>query len=662
MWRRIGLAMVLGALLGLVVWAQEIKNPDTIIYATIGPAETCDPAYAYDTASGEIIFNTYETLVFWPYGIADAKTIDLINMSLDPVKLQPLLATEWTVSEDGLTYTFFIRHNVRFHYVGVKKPDGTIEWIDYDSLSPEEEKNIVPGYGELTAEDVEYSIERAMLQDRDGGPIWMLLEPLTGYSSMRDLVKAALGEERYKELNDDLHNLTPEEQAMIYEKYIDPAVEVNCCSTDGIECCAVIFHLAQTYPPFITILAGSWASVLDKEWTIAQGDWDGKADDWAKWWNPGGGEVPEKSPLFKVVNGTGPFKLKRWDIGVEIDFERFEKYWRGPAKIKHAVIKKLDEWTDRLLLLKNGEADIVYVPPQYLPQVEGLEGVVVHDPIDVPQVLLRAMFFTAPVVLEGNEFVGEGPWDGYGIPADLFADVNVRKAFCMLFDYDAFIEQVLMGKGYKIHGPIPKAFAWAYKDDPNLDWNYDPQKAKELLMKARNGELWEKGFNLTILYNQGNAERQIAAEILKTNLEALNPKFRVKIQAVPWKTYLSYLLSGKMPLFIIGWLADYPDPNNFAVPFVASYGTFAGWQGEYMVEHVFKPYFDDLVKQGMATTDKAKRAEVYYKIQELAHDLAIDIWLPQRYPYRVMRDWVRGWPINPIYPGPYFYPMYKAYD
>jgi len=29
MWRRIGLAMVLGALLGLVVWAQEIKNPDT---------------------------------------------------------------------------------------------------------------------------------------------------------------------------------------------------------------------------------------------------------------------------------------------------------------------------------------------------------------------------------------------------------------------------------------------------------------------------------------------------------------------------------------------------------------------------------------------------------------------------------------------------------
>ena len=651
MWRKVSWLLLILTVFGLLAWAQEqeIKNPDTIVYATIGSAETCDPAYAYDTASGEIIFNTYETLVFWPYGIADAKGVDLSNMSLDPAKLVPLLAQGYDIWTDNITYVFEIRRGIRFHYVGVKKADGTIEWVDYDSLAPEEEANIVPGYGELTPEDVEYSIERAMLQDRDGGPIWMLLEPLTGYSSMRDLVKAALGKKV-----DDLKTLTPEEQAMIYKKYIDPAVEV-----EGNK---VIFHLAKTYPPFITILAGSWASIIDKEWAIAQGDWDGKADDWAKWWNPGGGQVPEKSPLFKKVNGTGPFKLTRWDVGVEVDFDRFEKYWRGPAKIKHVVIKKLDEWSDRLLLLKNGDADIVYVPAQYLPQVEGLPGVVVHDPINVPQVALNAIFFVAPVKVEGNEFIGEGPWDGYGIPADLFADVNVRKAFCMLFDYDAFIEQVLLGRGYKIHGPIPKAFDWAYKDDPNLDWNYDPKAAAELLKKARGGELWEKGFNLTILYNEGNEVRHVAAEILKTNLEALNPKFRVKIQAVPWKTYLSYLLSGKMPLFIIGWLADYPDPNNFAVPFVASYGTFAAWQGEYMVENIFKPYFDPLVKQGMATTDKTKRAEAYYKIQELAHKYAIDIWLPQRYPYRVMRDWVRGWPINPIYPGPYFYPMYKAYD
>jgi len=656
MWRRIGLAMVLGALLGLVVWAQEIKNPDTVIWVTHGSAETCDPHYSYDTASGEIIFNVYEALVRWPYGIVDANDRDL-SYSLDPAKLQPMLATDWDVSDDGLTYTFTIREGVKFHYVGVKQEDGGIKWVDYDSLSPEEEKNIVPGYGELTPEDVEYSFERGMLQDRDGGPIWMLLEPLTGYSSLRDVAKAALGEERYKELDGDLHKLTPEEQKLIYEKYIDPAVEVE----DG----KVVFHLPKPYPPFITILAhsGSWSSILDKEWCIEYaGCWDGAPDTWAKWWNPGGGEVAEESELFNIMNGTGPFKLARWDVGIEVVFERFEKYWGGPAKIKYAIIKKTPEWSDRFLMFQAGDADIVTVPRQNLPQVEGLPGVVVHHML--PTLSMNpAAFFVAPVVVEGNEFIGEGPWDGYGIPADFFADINVRKAFCMAFDYDAFIEEVLLGEGYKTHGPIPKAFDWAYyQPEEELLWEYDLEKATELMKEARNGEIWEKGFNLTILYNEGNEPRRIAAEILEANIESMNPKFQIEVRAVPWRTYLSYLVTGKMPLYIIGWLADFPDPHNFAVPFVASYGTFAGWQGEYMVENIFKPYFDPLVAAGMATTDQEIRAGIYKLISRLAHDLAIDIWLPQAYGFRVIRDWLQGFPFNPIFPGPYFYPMYKAYE
>ncbi len=652
MWRKVGWIFAAVALFGVVAWAQEIKNPDTVIWVTHGPAETCDPHFSYDTASGEIIFNVYEALVRWPYGIVDADERDL-SYSLDPSKLQPMLATEWWVSSDGTVYVFKIRKGVRFHYVGVKKEDGTIEWVDYDSLSPEEEKNIVPGYGELTAEDVEYSFERGMLQDRDGGPIWMLLEPLTGYPTLRALAKAALG----KEVK-NLHQLTPDEQKLIYEKYIDPTVEAV---GDDV----VVFKLPKAYPPFITILAhsGSWSSILDKEWCIDYaGCWDGKPDTWAKWWNPGGGEVAKESELFDIMNGTGPFKLAKWDIGVEVVFERFEKYWGGPAKIKYAIIKKTEEWSDRLLMFQAGDADIVTVPRQNLPQVEGLPGVVVHHML--PTLSMNPVaFFVAPVKVEGNEFIGEGPWDGLGIPPDFFADINVRKAFCMAFDYDAYIEEVLLGEGYKTHGPIPKAFDWAYyQPEEELLWEYDLEKATELMKKARNGEIWEKGFNLTILYNEGNEPRRIAAEILEANIESMNPKFQVEVRAVPWNTYLSLLVTSKLPLFIVGWLADFPDPHNFAVPFVASYGTFSGWQGEYMVENIFKPYFDELVAAGMATTDQAERAKIYYEISKRAHEFAIDIWLPQAYGVRVVRDWLQGFPFNPIFPGPYFYPMYKAYE
>jgi ABC-type oligopeptide transport system substrate-binding subunit len=43
----------------------EIVNPGIFTYATIGPPDSLDPAYAYDTASGEIIQSVYETLIFW---------------------------------------------------------------------------------------------------------------------------------------------------------------------------------------------------------------------------------------------------------------------------------------------------------------------------------------------------------------------------------------------------------------------------------------------------------------------------------------------------------------------------------------------------------------------------------------------------------------------
>jgi len=719
-WWRIGLVSVLTVgLLVVIGLTQGINNPDTVIWTTHGPAETTDPHCSYDTASGEMIFNVYENLVRWPYGIVDADELDL-SYSLDPAKLEPMLADSWEISADGLAYEFHIRNTHKItnttdtqinpsnavgvyianagegiceYHISDPKADGLIavggsiqkptncfaevtiiaqdttcvkSWKDAN-----EQRFIVrfhhPTREEVTAEDwpteagclkpddVEYSFERGMLQDVDGGPVWMLLEPLTGFSSLRGVAKAALGEDRYKEIDGDLHKLTPEEQTKIYNEYIDPAVEV-----EGEN---VVFHLPTAYPPFITIIAhaGSWGAILDKEWVIENGGWDGQPDTWEKWWNPGGGEAAEASELYGIMNGTGPFKLDRWDVGVEVVFERFDDYWGEPAKLKYAIIQKTAEWSDRLLVFQAGDADLVTTPRQNLPQVEGLPNVVTYH--HLPTLSMNPVsFFTAPVVTEGNEFIGEGVWDGYGIPPDMFAELEVRQAFAMAFDYDAFIRDVLLGEGYKTHGPIPQAFDWAYNPDPSLVWEYDLAKATQLMQSARNGELWEKGFNLTSLYNEGNEPRRVACEIFEANIEGMNPKFQITCRAVPWNTYISYLVTAKLPFFTIGWLADFPDPHNFAQPFVQSTGTFSGWQGDYMINEIFKPYFDPLVEAGMATTDLAERQKAYYKISELAHEYAIDVWLPQAEGWRSVRDWVQDCPFNPIFPGYYFYPMYKAYE
>jgi peptide/nickel transport system substrate-binding protein len=73
----------------------------TIVNYEAGEPESLDPAYDYETAGGEIIQNVLETLVFY--------------QGSDVTKVYGLLAKDWTVSSDGLNYTFYLKDNVKFH-------------------------------------------------------------------------------------------------------------------------------------------------------------------------------------------------------------------------------------------------------------------------------------------------------------------------------------------------------------------------------------------------------------------------------------------------------------------------------------------------------------------------------------------------------------------
>ena len=87
--------------LEIPVSAQTVNKPYELVVATIGEPRTVDPAWADDTASEELIFNVFETLIFF-----DGESVD---------EFVPVLATEWAISDDGLTYAFKIREGVKFH-------------------------------------------------------------------------------------------------------------------------------------------------------------------------------------------------------------------------------------------------------------------------------------------------------------------------------------------------------------------------------------------------------------------------------------------------------------------------------------------------------------------------------------------------------------------
>lgn len=630
-WKRnlaFGISFLLVISLFVVGFAQdkpEVENEDTLTVATTGTADTLDPAYSYDTASGTIIQNVYENLILYPYGIVDGDEKKPEGYSVS--EYEPMLATEVPSEENGLIretsdggmiYEFPIREGVEFH-------EGQ----------------------ELTPEDVEYSLERTMIQDATGGPAWMILEPLTGYQSVENLVVDYVGAEDYEETSNA-------DRAAAFNAVIDPAVEVKGQS--------VLLKLPEPYPPFLDILAhgGGWASIVNQDWVIEQGGWDGTAETWPEYHDPGGGSAAEESDLYDVMNGTGPFVLERWNPGEEVVFSRNENYWREPAQLERFVIEKIDEWSTRRLMLQNGDADMVYMPLQYLDQVEGMDGVTVH--LELPTIQMNPVaFFTQDVNVEDNDLVGSGEW-GDGIPSNFFNDVKVREAFAYAFEYDAFIDQVLQGYGYKTNGPVPQGMDYFYND--NIEpFSHDLEKAEELLREAHDGKLWEEGFEFTIAYNTGNESRKTIADIFEANIESINDNFEVKVRDIDWSTYLDMYIQEDLPVFIIGWLADYADPHNFVQPMMYSQGNYPTGQGEAFRE-LAREEFDQLIDEGMETVDPEERQEIYYELQQLARENVIDVWLPQAEGYEVMRSWVQDAPFNPMFADPwaYAYPISKGYE
>jgi peptide/nickel transport system substrate-binding protein len=496
------------------------------------------------------------------------------------------------ISADGRTYTFPIRKGVKFH-------DGT----------------------PMTVEDARYSLVRFMLFDRAAGPSPLLLEPLVGYSSTRD----------------EHDKIRPEAWA-----------DVN--RAVAVQGDKLILRLPHPYAPILSILA-SWAPVVSKAWAIKNGDWDGTEATWTKFNN----SSKESSPFFERANGTGPFKLDRWDRKTkEFILARNDSYWRAPAKLKNVVVKGVNEFGTRKLMLQAGDADTIYADRPLLSQVANLPGVKILDDLSTVQ-MDPIVFFTFKINTTANAFVGSGKLDGEGIPPDFFNDKDVRKAFAYAFDYKGFIADVWRGKGSQAHGAIPKSLP-GYNPNQKT-YELDLKKAEEHFRKAFGGKLWDQGFHFTIAFNSGNLPRQTVCQIIKRNIESLNPKFKIDVRSVEWPTFLDASNASKLPLFVLGWNADYPDPHNFAFPILSSKGNYP------MIQKFKNPEMDRLIEEGEGETNTVKRKAIYAKLQALEFEEVPNLVIVDTVLYRTQREWVKGWYNNPIFPdapyGSYFYPLSK---
>jgi len=543
----------------------ESPNPKVYTSVSIGDPVSLDPAEAYDTASGAILTNTYETLIFYDRGRTD--------------QLIPVLAEEVPtvsnggISPDGMTYTFKIRQGVTFH-------DGS----------------------ELTAEDVVFSLNRMIIMDLAAGPSWMYTEVLDNTDEDGDGIA-------------------------------DSIVQIDQYT--------VQFTLREPAPRFLPIMAYNGGSILSKDWVSSKG---------CPYPSPG----VECTGIQKEVMGTGPYQMNedyggKWVPEQYVLMQYYPDYWRGwtdsqrqangittTGFIETVLLKKNNDQAARMLELRSGNADSVYVEPNYREEALTYDGMQYEG--NLPSLSMGFIGFNHNI----SNYEDTAP------SSDFFTNEDIRKGFCYSFDYDSYITDILDGWGKQPTGPIPDGLLGYDQNGPK--YSYNPSMAQSHFEAAG---VWDDGFTITAYYNLGNDVRLNALLLLENALEAMNPNFNVEVQGLEWPTYLDKLRAHELPLFFLGWAPDYADPHNYAHPFLHGEGHFAHYLG-FQYDDI-----DELIMDAASESDESTRQSMYYDLADLEHDKALYIWGSQSIGYKIWREWVNGWYHNMMH-STLFYTLSKS--
>jgi oligopeptide transport system substrate-binding protein len=234
--------------------------------------------------------------------------------------------------------------------------------------------------------------------------------------------------------------------------------------------------------------------------------------------------VESGNEWWKTPNGTGPFRLKEWQADQSIVLERNNQYYQSLPGLKEVVYRL---WAGiPITMYERGEIDVADV---YLGDIER-----VLDPTN----LLNKELYVVP----GFSLF----YIGFNTTRPPFDDAMVRRAFVHAIDKNKIINLVLKGMKLKAHGILPPGLPGYNQYVRGLDFDVD--RAKTLISESK----YEDVSNLppVTLTSSG---RDIAS-----NIEAALVDM--------WQRNLAYpyiIMEEKDELFVLGWAADYPDPQNF---------------------------------------------------------------------------------------------------
>jgi oligopeptide transport system substrate-binding protein len=325
--------------------------------------------------------------------------------------------------------------------------------------------------------------------------------------------------------------------------------------------------------------------------------------------------------------GTGPFRFVRWERGSEILLEANEHYFRKRPVLDQIrfVIFPGEPVAEILASFERKELEQSPIPPDRRKELLETDKYTI---IQKPTLSLLVLM-------------------GFNLESPPFDKLEVRQAFNYAIDKVRINREIRADRFVLARGILPPGMP-GYNPEVH-GYNYDPDKAKELLAQAG----FPGGKHLDPVIWASSVKSAVARQDYQYAQQNMGQVgVQVELQEFDtWPTFLQAMEQGKLQVFRWAFYADYPDPDSILYPLFHSRSA----------NNFFRyrsPVIDRLLDEARREIDDLHRVKLYRDAEQIILNDAPAVFLLHYAYEQVFQPYVKGIEVSAL--GDPYIPLRKV--
>ena len=337
------------------------------------------------------------------------------------------------------------------------------------------------------------------------------------------------------------------------------------------------------------------------------------------------GEMPHEEFATSNPIGAGPFQFENWATNDQASVTRFGNYHGQAPNLQRIHWNIVEDANARWTYITNQNADYFPMPTQFydpsLVSVENTDDKGRETGTYGPVQRANGATWNYLAVPTINAF-----YIGFNTNA---VEKPARQAAAYALNQQDVLEQIFKGRGEpayhftppNIYPGGPEAYQQHAKQNYPYGFNQTQlDKARQVMEDAGYGQNNRYSFTMTV-YESSNTWQDVAV-LLRDQLASAHIDMRV--ESAPFSTLLERGRSGNLQAYSLGWVMDWPAPDNFlqllnppqtdtSQPAPISY---TNWSGTDAANRATQAW--ETIQENSAPTDQAEqtRNEAYVQMEE----------------------------------------------